>query len=567
MTAMIDDPEVRDAFLDEAIDLHGRLEHCLLALEGAPENAEAVNCAFRCVHTIKGNGGMLGLTDIADFSHAFEHVLARARDRELRCSPATIAVLLEAADVLKGLLLCLRGESTSVPPARDHVLAQLGALGENPAIAAETGPQPATPVRSADRPERMRDLGSDSNSIRVPIEKADTLVNLAGELAIAQSMVVQLVTTFTADKLPQLREAVATMERNARDLQERVMGIRMVPVRNLFGRFPRLVHDLAAQCAKPVALVVHGEDTELDKSVIEKVADPLLHLIRNAIDHGIEPPAERQRRGKPAQGTLTLHAYQQGGQIYVEVADDGRGLDRERIRRTAEAAGLVRPGEALSPEEIDQLIFRPGFSTAESVTAVSGRGVGMDVVKRNIMELGGTINITTEPGAGTRFQLTLPLTLAMLDGQLLQVGAQTYVIPLVNVFESLRPAPADVTNVVGSGEMLRLRGQMIPMLRLHALFGLAPGSTDPSRGILVVARNGSTRVALLADHLLEQRQVVIKSLETNFRRVPGIGSATILGDGRVALILDVLGLMDLARATRSSVVSEGRVYAPGIMHV
>jgi two-component system chemotaxis sensor kinase CheA len=353
------------------------------------------------------------------------------------------------------------------------------------------------------------------------------------------------------------------MERNARDLQERVMGIRMVPVRSLFGRFPRLVHDLAAQCAKSVALVVHGEDTELDKSVIEKVADPLLHLIRNAIDHGIEPPAERLRCGKPVQGTLTLHAYQQGGQIYIEVADDGRGLDRERIQRTAEAAGLVRPGEALGAEEIDQLIFRPGFSTAEEVTAVSGRGVGMDVVKRNMMELGGTISIATAPGAGTRFQLSLPLTLAMLDGQLLQVGVQTYVIPLVNVVESLRPAPADIAVIIDSGEMLRLRGQMIPMLRLHALFGLAPGITDPHRGILVVARSGGTRVALLADHLLEQRQVVIKSLETNFRRVPGIGSATILGDGHVALILDVPGLLDLARATRSPAVSEGRVCAPG----
>ncbi len=544
MSDMTHDPALIEAFLDEAEESLQELERNLLALEGDATDSEAVHAAFRAAHTIKGNSAMMGLEDITAFTHAVESVLSRLRDRRLPHAPDTIDTLLASLDVLKGLLGVVR-ENAPVPATYDDLLARLSALVSS----ADSRPAAPSTSTAAERTERPPVTAAElePGSIRVATDKVDQLVNLAGELAITQSMVAQLVGTFTPDKLPGLREAVTAMEHNARELQEQVMGIRMLPLRGVFGRLPRVVRDLAHQCGKPITLVVTGEETEIDKAVSEKITDPLIHLVRNAIDHGIEPPEARRAQHKPEAGTVTLSAYQQGGRIYIEVADDGRGLDRERILARARTAGLVSTDAPLSEEDVDQFIFHPGLSTADAITAVSGRGVGMDVVRRNIVALGGHITIATQPGHGTCFRISLPLTLAMLDGQLLQVGEHVYVLPLVNIAESLRPRRDDIQHCLADGEVVCVRGQVLPILRLHQLFDVVPATTDPAAGLLVIVDAECTQVALFVDGLLEQQQVVIKSLDSNFQRVEGIAGATILGNGCVALILDVAGLIALNR--------------------
>lgn len=386
----------------------------------------------------------------------------------------------------------------------------------------------------------------ESSTIRVNTDKVDRLINLVGELVITQSMISQLVTDYKTESLPILEGAVTQMERNTRELQERVMAIRMLPIRTVFSRLPRLVRDLAAQCGKKIAIQIKGEETELDKTVIERISDPLTHLIRNAVDHGIEPPQKRLAQGKSDEGLITLNAFHQGGSIFIEVTDDGRGLDKEKIIRKAVEQGLVSGSEALTDEQVYRLILRPGFSTAEQVTDVSGRGVGMDVVLRNIEELGGTVTIATEVGRETRFTINLPLTLAILDGLSVQVGDEIYIIPLVSITESIRPKQTDLGSVVCRGEVVSVRGQLLPIVRLYEQFGVTPKVTDPTRSLLVIVEQEGRRVAILVDELLGQHQAVIKSLEANYQRMEGIAGATIMGDGRVALILDVPGLIRLA---------------------
>ena len=392
-----------------------------------------------------------------------------------------------------------------------------------------------------------RVLSPETLSLRVAAEKVDRLINLVGELVITQSIVAQLVAHFSPDRLGQLEVAVAQMDRYTRELQERVMAVRMLPIRTLFGRFPRLVRDLSQAQGKQVRFETSGEETELDKGVIEQMIDPLIHLVRNAVDHGIEPPEIRRQAGKPEVGRLTLQAYQQGGSIYIEIADDGEGLDRERILSKAGEAGRVSSEEPLTDAEVFALIFRPGFSTAEKVTDISGRGVGLDVVKRNVEALGGSITVQSERGRGTSFKVKLPLTLAILDGQSVQVGEETYVIPLLSIIESVQPKAESLNTVFGVGEVITIRGQVFPMLRLHRLFEVMPRAEDPTQGLLVIVEHEGRRVALLVDDLSDQQQVVIKSLEANFKKLDGIAGATILGDGRVALILDVPGLIAMAR--------------------
>jgi two-component system chemotaxis sensor kinase CheA len=410
-------------------------------------------------------------------------------------------------------------------------------------------PPPATPAEAAQEGRRAvrAAVAAESASIRVPIEKVDRLINLVGELVITQSMVAQTVGSFTPDKLAMLEEAVAQMDRHARELHERMMAIRMIPIKTLFGRFPRLVRDLTAAAGKQAVLAVSGEETELDKTVIEKMGDPLTHLVRNAVDHGLETPEDRQMAGKPEVGRVRLEAYQQGGSIYIEVGDDGKGLDRERIVAKAVQNGLVAPDQALTDDEAFALVFRAGLSTAEKVTEVSGRGVGMDVVRRNVEALGGTIAIRSECGKGTTFRIKLPLTLAIMDGQGLQVGEHVYILPLVAIVESVRPARHAIATVLGRGESVTVRGQPLPIIRLHRLLDVEPKGLDPTQGIVVIVEHEGRLAALLVDELLGQQQVVIKSLESNFKKVDGIAGATILGDGRVALILDVPGLVSLAR--------------------
>lgn len=385
-----------------------------------------------------------------------------------------------------------------------------------------------------------------NESIRVSTEKVDRLIDLVGELVIAQSMAAQIMSEFRPELLAKLCDAVQQTERHTRELQQRVMRIRMLPVSHVFNRFPRLVRDAAASLGKQVVVTMTGEDTELDKSVVERIADPLTHLVRNAIDHGIEPPEERQRLGKPLEGDLRLSAYQQGGNVIIEVADDGRGLDCERIRAKALERQLIDAETEFTDEQISGLIFRPGFSTAPTVTDLSGRGVGMDVVKRAIEGLNGAVSVQSRRGAGACFRVKIPLTLAILDGLLLRTGAHVYVLPLSAILETIRPQPRQISSLAGAGEVVLLRAEPLPLIRLYELFGIEDAVTDPQGGLCVIVEHEGQRLALLIDELLGQQQVVIKNLETNFRKVEGVAGATILGDGRAALILDVAGLIKMS---------------------
>ncbi|MGE0482993.1 MAG: chemotaxis protein CheA [Gammaproteobacteria bacterium] len=386
-----------------------------------------------------------------------------------------------------------------------------------------------------------------NSSIRVDIAKIDTLINLVGELVITQSMLGNFDEDSGQIDYDKLREGLAQLERNTRELQESVMRIRMLPISFSFNRFPRLVRDLSSKLGKEVELKIVGEQTELDKTVLEKIADPLVHLVRNALDHGIETPADRAQAGKSRQGTLTLAARHEGGNIVIEISDDGAGLNPDKLLAKARERGLVGAEEVLPEDKIHELIFHPGFSTAKELSDVSGRGVGMDVVKRNIKELGGVIELDSKFGTGSTIRIRLPLTLAILDGQLVRVGAQTYIVPLVSIVESLQAQTDRVKSVAGSAELYRLRGDYIPIVRLYDVFGVEPQSRVLEQGLLVVVEGEGQRAGIFVDELLGQQQVVIKSLETNYRRVEGISGATILGDGTVAMILDAGGLIALHR--------------------
>ncbi len=403
----------------------------------------------------------------------------------------------------------------------------------------------AVPSAVADEAAKPAKTG-ESTSIRVSIEKIDSLVNLVGELVITQSMLGQLGSEFDMSKLTRLQEGLAQLEHNTRELQENVMRIRMLPISFTFSRFPRMVRDLSRQLGKKIELKLSGEQTELDKTVLEKIGDPLVHLVRNALDHGLETPAQRKAAGKPETGVITLHAYHQGGNIMIEISDDGRGLNRQKIRAKAVASGIIGENDPLSIEQIQDLIFQPGFSTAEKVTDVSGRGVGMDVVRRNINELNGSIDVRSEEGVGSTFTIRLPLTLAILDGQLIQVGDQVYIVPLVSIVESLQPRLSLVNRVAGGCDVFRLRNEYIPIIQLAELFGIKPRNDSLEKCLLVVVETGSAKVALVVDDLLGQQQVVIKSMETNYRKVEGVSGATILGDGTVSLILDITDLVQMA---------------------
>ncbi|MBK7543594.1 MAG: chemotaxis protein CheA [Candidatus Competibacteraceae bacterium] len=395
--------------------------------------------------------------------------------------------------------------------------------------------------RRGDR--RVNVAASDSASIRVGIDKVDVVINLVGELITTQSMLSALGEDFDMSRLDKLHEALDQLDRNTRDLQEHVMRIRMLPVSSVFSRFPRMVHDVSGKLGKQVELRINGEQTELDKTVIEKIGDPLVHLIRNSLDHGLEPPEERLRAGKPETGVISLDAYHKSGSIFIEVGDDGRGLNRDALLRKGLEEGLLRPGEDYSDEQIYELIFHPGLSTAKQLSDVSGRGVGMDVVRSNIQDVGGSIQIASQPGRGTRITISLPLTLAILDGQLVSVGGDCYIIPLLSIIESVQIKADAVNRVAGKGEVFRFRGQPLPILRLYDLFGTEGAVSDLEKGLLVVVEADGRQIGLFVDDLEGQQQVSIKSLEKNFRRVSGVAGATILGDGRVGLILDISGLI------------------------
>ncbi|WP_299533715.1 chemotaxis protein CheA [uncultured Herbaspirillum sp.] len=388
--------------------------------------------------------------------------------------------------------------------------------------------------------------GQESSSIRVSIEKVDQLINLVGELVITQAMIEQRVGKLDPMHHEHLLNSVSQLSRNTRDLQESVMSIRMMPMDYVFSRFPRMVRDLAHKLGKQVEFVTHGAATELDKGLIERIVDPLTHLVRNSIDHGIEQPEARRAAGKGEAGVLSLSAEHQGGNIIIEVTDDGGGLNRDKILAKAKQQGMPVT-DSLTDAEVWQLIFEPGFSTAEQVTDVSGRGVGMDVVKRNILAMGGAVDIRSSKGFGTTISISLPLTLAILDGMSIRIGEEVYILPLGYVVESLQPLPQDIKEISGQGKVLRVRGEYLPLIPLYQIFNIEPSFTDPSQGLVVILESDGKKAALFVDDLIGQQQIVVKNLESNYRKVAGISGATILGDGGVALIVDVAALLRSSR--------------------
>jgi len=415
--------------------------------------------------------------------------------------------------------------------------AELASVSEIAPLKREAAKKPAAPKVN------------ESTSIRVAVEKVDQLINLVGELVITQSMLAQRSGELDPVNHGDLLNSMGQLERNARDLQESVMSIRMMPMEYVFSRFPRLVRDLASKLGKEVELTLMGSSTELDKSLIERIIDPLTHLVRNSLDHGIETPEKRQAVGKHAVGNLTLSAEHQGGNICIEVTDDGAGLNRERILAKALSSGLP-VSESMSDEEVGMLIFAPGFSTAEQVTDVSGRGVGMDVVKRNIQEMGGHVEISSKQGKGTTIRILLPLTLAILDGMSVRVANEVFILPLNAVMESLQPLADDLKALAGGERVLEVRGEYLPLVELWNVFEVQGAKTEATQGIVVILQSAGKRYALLVDQLIGQHQVVVKNLESNYRKVPGISAATILGDGSVALIVDVSALQSLNREKR-----------------
>jgi len=394
---------------------------------------------------------------------------------------------------------------------------------------------------------------SDSSSIRVGTNKVDEIINMVGELVITQSMLEQLGIDIEegnadASHFEKLRSGLVQLKRNTRELQESVMRIRMLPISYIFNRVPRIVHDLSKKLKKEVNIKMSGESTELDKTVLEKIGDPLVHLIRNSLDHGIESPSARRANGKPDIGTISLNAYHKGGNIIVEIKDDGAGLNKDKIIKKALERRIIDNADNITTEQVCELIFHPGLSTAETISDVSGRGVGMDVVKKNIKALGGNIDVQTTEGAGTSFTIRLPLTLAILDGQLVRVGTETYIIPLVSIVESLQIKPEHVSLIAGQASVYQLRDEYIPFLKLSDLFSVQTDYSELDRHLMVIVEGDGKHAGLVIDELLAQQQVVIKSLETNFRRVDGLSGATILGDGTVALIVDVAELIKLSHS-------------------
>ncbi|MEO5812625.1 MAG: chemotaxis protein CheA [Rhodanobacter sp.] len=471
-------------------------------------------------------------------------------------APSTLAQL-DPTQCFLGWELCLHGAVVRADLDRvfDWLIGDceltVAALADRRARIARVAGASDAPAPSAIPASNAADGGA-GGSIRVDIDKVDALINMMGELVITQSMLSDLGDHFDMTQLPRLRDRLVHLERNTRELQESVMRIRMLPIGSVFNRFPRLVHDLGRKLDKRVDLQMHGEHTELDKTVLEKIGDPLVHLLRNAIDHGLETPAQRIAAGKLEAGMITLDAHHEGGNIVVEVSDDGAGLNHAAIAAKALQRGLIEPDQELSDSDIAELIFQPGFSTADQATDLSGRGVGMDVVRRNVRDLGGSVRVRSAAGKGSTFTITLPLTLAIIEGLVTAVGSERYILPLISVVESMRLRADAVRRIAGGGEVFSFRGAYLPMLRLHKVFSCADAVTAVAGGIVVVVEDGMRRVGLLVDALVGQQQAVIKSLEAHYQRVRGISGATILSDGSVALIVDVGGIVQLGLACQQA---------------
>ena len=560
------DPELVRLFCEDAQDLLRGIEQGVLVLETNPADPDTLATVFRAFHTFKGNAGILKLAAVQRLAHDVESLLDAARRGDRVLDREAIDVILAAADAFDRFVAEMArqvegsgaGRSLSLPvPAILAAVATILASPPVPAVPVPAVPVPAVPVPAVPVPAvpvpavPVPAAAAAGASIRVDTLKLDGLIDLVGELVIAQSMVVQG-TQADEPTDDHLARALGRLRGITSDLQRTAMSLRMVPIRGTFQKMTRLVRDAAAELGKDVKLVLDGEETELDRTVIEQIGDPLVHMIRNAIDHGIEPPAVRAAAGKPRAGTIRLSAFHQGGFVVVRIADDGRGLDPARIRAKAVERGLLGVDAVLDDRDTLELIFAAGFSTAEQVTGLSGRGVGMDVVRRNIEGIRGKIEIESTVGGGTTFTIFMPLTLAIIEGLIVAVGEQRFVVPTLSVRESLRPLPADVSTVQGRGELVNVRGRLVPLLRLGPHVGVATRATTPADGIVVVVEAGQECRGLLVDDLLGKQEVVIKSLGETFAGRRGFAGAAILGDGRVGLILDTNALVRLRPAAAGS---------------
>jgi len=527
----IDLSQFHQIFFEEASEHLGDLEQHLLSLDSESADDEALDAIFRCAHSIKGGAATFGFSDIAELTHEMESLLDKLRRRELPPTAVMVDLLLQAGDVLKAQLGQHQDGGSGAAIDTAAVIETLRRLqaGDEATAAQEPAPTAAGPAAEA-------------ATLRVSVEKVDQLINLVGELVITQAMLAQTGAGVDPTIHRQLAQGLADLERNTRDLQASVMSIRMIPLSAVFNRFPRMLRDLAAKLDKKVAFVTHGEATELDKGMVEKITDPLTHLVRNSCDHGIEQPAERLAAGKPETGTITLSASQQGGSLVIEVRDDGRGLSRETLLRKARDKGIQAP-DGMSDAEVWDLIFAPGFSTNEVVSAISGRGVGMDVVKRNITALGGCVEIDSEEGAGMSVRVRLPLTLAIMDSMSVRVDSECYILPLASVVESFQFSADRIRTIGGDAQLVQVREQYLPVVRLDRIFQVPRERPEPDKPILVVVEANGKRLALLVDELLGQQQVVVKNLGSNDGKVDKAAGATIVGDGRVAQILDVDSLV------------------------
>jgi two-component system chemotaxis sensor kinase CheA len=589
-----DDPELVASFLPEAQEHLEGIETRLVYLEQHPDDLETLNAIFRPFHTLKGVASFLNLSQIQELSHEVEWLLDRVRDGQVMVSLELVNLVLETVDLLRAMLDDLQGsfmegrrlatfdlaplkakiaqvDATSSAPAprlgeilvEEQVLSpeELSDVLERQMTMTPTPPLGEMLVQEGKvAPQKVAEAlvkqlttagpGAETSvpeTVKVDLAKVDNLVDLMGELVIVQSQVRQ--NRKIADLADQkLERDLGQMARITSDLQKISMSLRMVPIGATFRKMVRLVRDLSHKVGKDVDLLLEGEDTEIDRSMVEAIYDPLVHLVRNSVDHGLETPEERQAQGKPPTGHLWLRAFHQGGDILIEIEDDGRGLNREAILAKATDRGLIPPGQTLSPERIDHLIFEPGFSTAPTVTEISGRGVGLDVVKQNITRLRGKIDIFSRTGAGCRFLLRLPLTLAIIDGMVVQVGSERYILPTVGVQETLRPSPADYFTVQHEGELIRVRDELMPLMRLHRLFGVGDREIHPSEALVMVVEHEGEKRALLVDDILGKQEIVIKSLGYFFKNQEGLAGGTILGDGRVGLILDLAGLFHLEYA-------------------
>jgi len=597
-----DAPMVLD-FIAEAAEHIEAAEAGLLELENTPEDTEAINTIFRGFHTIKGMAGFLNLTDIGSLAHAAENLLDLSRQGKLKLVDSNMDVVFESVDMLKKMSIDLQQAIESSSPIASQadlpeILTRISACAEGKPIEpsepksapepeqtqqspaeqpqaeqsaepeANTADQPqpekeeteTAPQNNDDTQEKAKALEQEQikqqasaktkqipdEKIKVSTNRLDELVNMAGELVIAQSMVSQQANRELGDDNP-LCTKISHQGKIVRELQELSMLMRMVPIQGVFGKMARLVRDLSRKSGKAINFVTQGEDTELDRNVVDQISDPLVHMVRNSIDHGIEASAEdRQAAGKEPNGLVQLRAFHQAGNIIIEIEDDGRGLDKDKILAKAIKNGVVDPGQDLTDAEIYKLIFHAGLSTAEKITSISGRGVGMDVVKKNIEALRGKIEISSQLGKGTVFTIRLPLTLAIIEGQVIRIGNQKYIIPVLSIERCLRPSKEQLTTVQTRGEMAHVQGELLPVVRLYRQFGVEPDTEDPTDASLVVVEEDGKKGALMVDELLDQQQTVIKSLGESFGEIKGVSGGAIMGDGRVSLILDIPGLLELA---------------------